>query len=114
MKQSSPTNVRRVLAIAVVVVLGAGCSSGGSSKPQNGPVTDTPKGTSRPTYVPAQAVAADPIDGASVWVDEAARMVYVSDCDVARRITAEGQKYGPSARDPETSKFTPGYAFICP
>ena len=103
-----------VAALAAVLVLGAGCSSGGSSKPQNGPVSDTPKSTERPTFVPAQAVAADPIDGASVWVDEAARMVYVTDCAVARRITAEGQRYGPGPRDPETLKFTPGYAFVCP
>lgn len=59
-------------------------------------------------------MAAEPVDGASIWVDEDARTVYVTDCDVARRITAEGQKYGPGPRDPETLKFTPGYAFICP
>ena len=100
--------LRRVF-VASLLLLG-GCSSGGSSKEENRPVTET----TRPTFVPAQAVAAEPVDGASVWVDEAARTVYVSDCAVARRITAEGQKYGPGPRDPETLKFTPGYAFICP
>ena len=100
--------LQRVL-VASVLLLG-GCSSSDSSKEDNRPVTET----TRPTFVPPEAVAAEPIDGASIWVDEAKKTVYVSDCEVARRITAEGQKYGPGPRDPETLKFTPGYAFICP
>ena len=109
-----PTPHRLVVLAVVVVLLAPGCSSGDDSKSENPPVSETPKGTDRPAFVPAGAVAAEPVDGASVWVDEAARTVYVTDCAVARRITAEGQKYGPGPRDPQTSKFTPGYAFICP
>lgn len=99
-----------VVVLAGALVLAPGCSSGGGSKSDNRPVTET----TRPAFVPAGAVAAEPIDGASIWVDESSRTVYVSDCDVARRITAEGQKYGPGPRDPETLKFTPGYTFVCP
>lgn len=104
-------SARRLLILTAALAVLPGCSSDDGSKSENPPVSET---TGRPSFVPAEAVAADPVDGASVWVDEGSRTVYVTDCEVARRITAEGQKYGPGPRDPETLKFTPGYAFICP
>lgn len=111
-----------MLVLAVSVVVMAGCSSGGdkssTTSSSAGPVGSTPTSTasSVPALVAQQmpgAKRATPVDGHDVWVDEPGKKVFVDDCDVARRITAQGQRYGPSARD-ASGNFTPGYAFVCP
>lgn len=113
--------------LLAVLVLGA-CSSGSNDESAETPATTRPETSSSvattsstPAGVPGWATSlgapttAKNVDagGVEVWVDDANRTIYVQSCDAARALTAEGQPYGPSARDAD-GNYTPGFAYICP
>lgn len=52
------------------------------------------------------------VDGQPVAVDEDERTIYVEDCNVARRLTSQGERFGPTDRDAEGNS-TPGYGSVC-
>jgi hypothetical protein len=52
------------------------------------------------------------IDGVAVHLDDEKGVLYTEDCDVARRLTREGAKYGPVGDNDSTSDH-PSYAFVC-
>jgi hypothetical protein len=46
------------------------------------------------------------IEGEAARIDERSRTVYVEDCEIARKVTASGGKYGP--KDEQDA-----YGFVC-
>lgn len=117
--------MRRVMAVLAVGLLVSACGGGSDDAPAvEAPTSSsTAKAAATTTSLPpviAAALAggaklrrADPVDGHEVYVDDAQRLIYTDDCAVARKVTAEGEKFGPSHRDAE-GNFTPGFTFICP
>lgn len=67
---------------------------------------DAGGGTSAEGWLEQWPGEATEVEGHQVKVDEAERMIYVQDCDVARELTATGGAYNPD--DGEN-----GYAYIC-
>lgn len=113
--------------VILAALLLAACSSGSNDETTEPPATtdaptsSTPAVTTAPAGVPAWATAlgapatvkrAD-AGGVEVWVDESNRTIYVRSCDAAQSLTAEGQPYGPSARDAD-GNYREGFAYICP
>ena len=112
---------RSTMVLLGVLLLGSCGGNGDEESPAPTSSTSAPapgEGAGPPTWIRAvtdvEVTRAEPVEGNDVWVDEAGRKVYVEDCDLARRITQEGERYGPSPRDPETGEFTPGYSYVCP
>lgn len=62
-------------------------------------------------YGPFTSVVTE--QGQKVGLMEDDGTLYTYDCDLADQLTAEGAKYGPSARDPQTGDYTPGYGTVC-
>lgn len=57
------------------------------------------------TVTDADVTPGEVFEGEVLWIDEPRRTVFVKDCAVARRATAEGAPYGPVDG--------PGFAYIC-
>jgi hypothetical protein len=100
--------MRRLLAVLTLVLVLGACSD--DDEPVAGPTTSTTATPGEPpawiaTVTDAAVVEGETFEGVVLWVDEADRTVYVEDCDLARRATAEGGPYGPTDG--------PGFAYIC-
>jgi hypothetical protein len=98
--------MRRLIAAAVtLLLLAAGCGSDGPAGPSGEaeqPGYEIPEGAEKTT-----------IEGVTVYVDEDERMIYTEDCDLAERITEEGEEYGPVPRNDDGSGGETGYGSIC-
>lgn len=98
----------------LLVVLLAGCGSGSDDKP----VTLDTRSTTTVAEVDwldqfEPFTSVEEIDGHTVGIMADDRVIYVQDCDVAETLTAEGGRFGPGPRDPETLDYEPGYGSVC-